>query len=116
MLDGGSEVGVESTGEVPSILRPGGVTREDLEAVLERSIAAPSTSHVRVPGQHPSHYAPRARVFLVEPEKVVAEAELARGLGHKVGAFVPASIADASVKAHAVVTVPGSMDAYARGL
>lgn len=122
MLDGGScEVGVESTivdvtGEIPSILRPGGVTREDLEAVLGRSIAVPSTSHVRVPGQHPSHYAPRARVVLVEPEKVVAEADLAQGLGHKVGVFVPASFADAPVKAHAVVTVPGSMDAYAHGL
>jgi L-threonylcarbamoyladenylate synthase len=66
VLDGGPcEVGVESTivdatGEIPSILRPGGVTREDLEAVLGFPIAVPSTSHVRVPGQHPSHYAPRA--------------------------------------------------------
>ncbi|MEU9145426.1 L-threonylcarbamoyladenylate synthase [Streptomyces sp. NPDC048349] len=122
VLDGGPcEVGVESTivdvtGEIPSVLRPGGVTREDLEAVLGYPLAVPSTSRVRVPGQHPSHYAPRARVVLVEPEKVVAEAELAQELGHRVGVFLPASFADAPVKAHAVVAVPGSLAAYARGL
>ncbi|KOV54683.1 translation factor Sua5 [Streptomyces sp. AS58] len=122
VLDGGPcEVGVESTivdatSEVPSILRPGGVTREDLEAVLGCPLAVPSSSRVRVPGQHPSHYAPRARVVLVEPEKVVAEAELAQELGHQVGVFLPAHLADTPVKAHAVVTLPASMPAYARGL
>ncbi|MFB7982881.1 L-threonylcarbamoyladenylate synthase [Streptomyces vinaceus] len=122
VLDGGAcEVGVESTivdvtGDIPSILRPGGVTREDLEAVLGRPVGMPSTTQVRVPGQHPSHYAPRARVVLVEPEKVVAEAELAQTAGLKVGVLVPAGFADAAVKAQAVVTVPDSMDAYAHGL
>ncbi|MEU6409765.1 L-threonylcarbamoyladenylate synthase [Microbispora sp. NPDC046933] len=122
VLDGGPcEVGVESTivdatGDTPSVLRPGGVTREDLEAVLGGTLAVHSTSRIRVPGQHPSHYAPRARVVLVEPEKVVVEAELAQELGHRVGVFLPPSYGDAQVKAHAVVAVPGSMAAYARGL
>ncbi|MFF1570814.1 L-threonylcarbamoyladenylate synthase [Streptomyces sp. NPDC058293] len=122
VLDGGPcEVGVESTivdatGEIPAILRPGGVTREDLEAVLGRPIAVPSASPVRVPGQHPSHYAPRARVVLVEPDKVVAEAELAQELGHQVGVFLPPSLVDAPVMAHAVVALPASMAAYAHGL
>ncbi|GAA1311522.1 threonylcarbamoyl-AMP synthase [Planotetraspora silvatica] len=122
VLDGGPcEVGVESTivdvtGDTPSILRPGGVTREGLEAVLGCPLAVHSTSRVRVPGQHPSHYAPRARVVLVEPEKVVAEAEIAQELGHQVGVLLPPSFADAPVKAHAVVAVPGSTAAYARGL
>lgn len=122
VVDGGPcEVGVESTivdvtGDAPSILRPGGVTREALEAVLGFPLAVPSTSPVRVPGQHPSHYAPRARVVLVAPDKVVAEAELAQERGHHVGVFLPAFVAGASVKAHAVVAVPASMDAYARGL
>jgi L-threonylcarbamoyladenylate synthase len=122
VLDGGlCGVGVESTivdatGEIPTILRPGGVTREDLEAVLGCPLAVPATSHIRVPGQHPSHYAPRARVVLVQREKVVAEAELAQELGHRVGVFLPAAFADAEVKVHAVVAVPGSMAAYARGL
>ncbi|MDG9709561.1 L-threonylcarbamoyladenylate synthase [Streptomyces sp. DH10] len=122
VLDGGPcQVGVESTivdatGEIPSILRPGGVTREDLEAVLGHPLEVPTTSRVRVPGQYPSHYAPRARVVLVEPEKVVAEAELAQELGHQVGVFLPASFVGAPVKAHAVVAVPASMAAYAREL
>ncbi|MFG3283255.1 L-threonylcarbamoyladenylate synthase [Streptomyces sp. NPDC048111] len=122
VLDGGScEVGVESTivdvtGETPSILRPGGVTREDLEAVLGHPVAVPSTSSVRVPGQHPSHYAPCARVVLVEPERVVDEAQLAQEAGHRVGVFLPPSLLGAEVKAHAVMAVPASLDAYAQGL
>ncbi|MFE9751231.1 L-threonylcarbamoyladenylate synthase [Saccharothrix saharensis] len=122
VLDGGPcEVGVESTivdvtGDVPSVLRPGGVTREDLEAVLGRPLAVHSTSRVRVPGQHPSHYAPRARVVLVEPEDVVAEARLAQESGHRVGVFLPPALAGVPVDAHAVVSVPDSMADYAREL
>ncbi|KAB2350061.1 hypothetical protein F8566_09570 [Actinomadura rudentiformis] len=56
VLDGGPcQIGVESTivdvtGEIPTGLRPGGVTREDLQAALGRPIAVHSTSRVRVPG------------------------------------------------------------------
>lgn len=122
VLDGGPcQVGVESTivdatGEVPSVLRPGGVTREDLETVLGCPLPVVSTSRVRVPGQHPSHYAPRARVVLVDPEKILAEAKLAQDLGHRVGVLLPPSFADISVNTHAAVALPGSMAAYARGL
>ncbi|GAA3166736.1 L-threonylcarbamoyladenylate synthase [Nonomuraea salmonea] len=122
VLDGGPcPVGVESTivdamGEVVSILRPGGVTREDLEAALGRPLAAPATSPVRVPGQHPSHYAPRAQVVLVEPEEVIAEAERVQESGHQVGVLLPPAFAGAEVKAHAVVALPASMAAYAQRL
>lgn len=122
VLDGGRcEVGVESTivdvtGDVPAVLRPGGVTREDLEAHLGHALAVPSTSRVRVPGQHPSHYAPRARVVLVPAEDVIAEAEVARQRGHRVGVLVPPSAAGVAVKAHAQIAVPASTAAYARGL
>ncbi len=122
VLEGGPcAVGVESTivdvtGDTPSILRPGGVTREELEAVVGGPLDVPSSSRVRVPGQHPSHYAPRARVVLVEPEKVLAEAELAQESGHRVGVFLPSSSAGAVVKVHAVVPVPRSAAAYAREL
>ncbi|MEW2304350.1 L-threonylcarbamoyladenylate synthase [Streptomyces sp. NPDC006655] len=122
VLDGGScGVGVESTivdvtGATPTILRPGGVTREDLEAVLGYAIETPATSHVRVPGQHPSHYAPSARVVLVDPEKVADEAQLAQEQGHQVGILLPPSLADTPVKAHAVVPVPASLPGYARAL
>jgi L-threonylcarbamoyladenylate synthase len=122
VLDGGPcGVGVESTivdvtDDAPRVLRPGGVTPEDLEAVLGCPLAVHSTSRLRVPGQHPSHYAPRARVILVEPEKVVAEAELGQELRHQVGVLLPPSFAETPVNAHAALVVPDSMAAYARGL
>lgn len=122
VLDGGAcQVGVESTildvtGESPCILRPGGITREDLEASLGRPLTLDSTHRIRVPGQHPSHYAPRAKVVLVEPDDVIAEVERARGQDHRVGVLVPPTHADAPIKAHAVITVPESTAAYARNL
>ncbi|MFJ8565529.1 L-threonylcarbamoyladenylate synthase [Streptomyces sp. NPDC093514] len=122
VLDGGPcAVGVESTivdvtGKTPTILRPGGVTREDLEGVLGHPLAVPATSRVRVPGQHPSHYAPRARVVLVEPGRVLSEAALAQELGHKVGVLQPASFGEAPINAYAVVRVPDAPAAYARAL
>ena len=69
-----------------------------------------------MPGQHPSHYAPNAKVVLVEPADVVAEAESAQDRGHRVGVFLPPSLAGTSVKAHAVVAVPESAAVYAREL
>ncbi|MGI3901162.1 MAG: L-threonylcarbamoyladenylate synthase [Janthinobacterium lividum] len=70
VLDGGAtRVGVESTivsclGE-PTLLRPGGVTREAIEAVLGRVLLDPaSDSPTIAPGMLRSHYAPRAAVRL----------------------------------------------------
>ena len=70
VLDGGATVvGVESPimsclGE-PTLLRPGGVTREAIEAVLGRGLAIPAPGGPTVaPGMLLSHYAPRAAVRL----------------------------------------------------
>ena len=69
IIDGGeSGVGVESTivdctQDAPAILRPGGVTAEDIAQVTGLSLREPS--NVRAPGTLDSHYAPRARVILV---------------------------------------------------
>ncbi|GAA2064080.1 L-threonylcarbamoyladenylate synthase [Catenulispora yoronensis] len=124
VLDGGPcTVGVESTivdvsGASPVLLRPGGITREDLEAVLGHPVpdGAAGDSEVRVPGQHPSHYAPSATVVLVEPEQVLAEAAVAHKQGRRVGVLVPPAYADLPVDAHAVIAVPASPADYARGL
>jgi L-threonylcarbamoyladenylate synthase len=66
ILDGGRcEVGVESTvldlsGKTPTLLRPGGVTLEALEAALGPVLqAADDPDAPRSPGQLASHYAPR---------------------------------------------------------
>jgi L-threonylcarbamoyladenylate synthase len=122
VLDGGPcQVGVESTivdvtGDVPAVLRPGGVTREALAAVLGELPVVEAGGGIRVPGQHPTHYAPRARVVLVEPDQVVAEAELAGKEGHRVGVLLPPGRDAAALEAHAVVEVPSSTVAYAREL
>ena len=90
--------------------------REDLEAALGYPVAVPATSRVRVPGQHPSHYAPHARVVLVEPDQVHAETERAQQSGHRVGVLLPPSVADIPITAHAVIPVPDTMSAYAHQL
>ena len=64
ILDGGAcRVGVESTvlsltGEIPVLLRPGGVSLEDLQSLLGEVALAQEGSLPQAPGQLPSHYAP----------------------------------------------------------
>jgi L-threonylcarbamoyladenylate synthase len=71
VLDAGPcPVGVESTilalEPAPRLLRPGGVPREAIEAVIGRALAAPAPDPERPqsPGQLASHYAPRAALRL----------------------------------------------------
>lgn len=75
---GPTGVGVESTvldlsGNVPVILRPGGVTREALTEVLGTVELDPGLSDSRLipksPGMKYKHYSPRAEVFLVQGER-----------------------------------------------
>lgn len=70
VIDGGAcPIGIESTvlslldAERPMILRPGQITKEQLEAVLGRVIALPTGGEKLVsPGMKYRHYAPRAQV------------------------------------------------------
>lgn len=72
ILDGGlSDVGVESTiieclGSAPKILRPGAITKEMIEGATGKSVDE-SGSTVRASGTLEQHYAPRAKVFLLDP-------------------------------------------------
>lgn len=73
ILDGGPcSVGVESTVVdgtefPPRILRPGGVSREEIQEVLGTSLGeSPPAEERRSPGMYPRHYAPRATLVLVE--------------------------------------------------
>lgn len=81
VLDGGPcAVGIESTvvdlcGDVPTILRPGGVTREQIEAALKKPVNAPAGVLTPVgtvatsSGQHAVHYAPRTPAFRFESDE-----------------------------------------------
>ena len=81
ILDGGPcHVGIESTvlnlaEPHPVLLRPGGISRLDLEAVIGPiSIAAEPTSGPHpAPGMHPRHYSPRTRLLLVSGGELPAE-------------------------------------------
>jgi L-threonylcarbamoyladenylate synthase len=69
VLDGGPcTVGLESTivgfDPVPTLLRPGGLPVEAIEACLGGDLAEPEGSTVTAPGQLRSHYAPRAQLRL----------------------------------------------------
>jgi L-threonylcarbamoyladenylate synthase len=71
VLDGGaSEVGIESTivdfsGGAPVLLRPGRITKSDLEEALERSVEEKTADSPRHSGGLERHYAPRTPVRLV---------------------------------------------------
>ncbi len=105
ILDGGpTSVGVESTvlsliTPVPAILRPGGVSREALEAVLgpvahRVSPVQPGVEVVVSPGTLSQHYAPQARLILYQGPRdrmlsaMREEAQRLRGEGVRVGLFL----------------------------
>ena len=72
VLDGGPcDVGVESTvidcsSDVPAILRPGGITRAQIEGVLGQAAGRRVLSEHRSPGMYLRHYSPRTAVRLVQ--------------------------------------------------
>lgn len=87
ILDGGAcEIGVESTvldlsGPHPSILRPGGVTQDEIEEIIGE-LALPGSEPTivpRSPGMLASHYAPNLKVRLNATSARRGEALLAFG-------------------------------------
>ncbi|MEM9437261.1 MAG: L-threonylcarbamoyladenylate synthase [Pseudomonadota bacterium] len=107
VLDGGpTEVGLESTiigGPEPTLLRPGGIPPEALEAALGQRLlkAAPMTANApTAPGQLASHYAPNAPVRL--NASVAREDEVHLGFG--------------SVEGDLSLSVSGSLREAAAGL
>jgi L-threonylcarbamoyladenylate synthase len=77
ILDAGPcPVGLESTivsllDDTPGLLRPGGITVAELEAVLGTTIAAPKHD-VRAPGRLASHYAPAIPLELASTDQLAA--------------------------------------------
>lgn len=83
VLDGGpTKVGLESTvldvtSETPVLYRPGGITQEQIEAVIGPILVDPNLLQIEEnssppsPGLKYTHYAPEGKVYLVngEPEK-----------------------------------------------
>jgi L-threonylcarbamoyladenylate synthase len=98
-------VGIESTvidmtSEVPTILSPGILTREQISAVLGREVGIDPTLMIKeipraedygfkpkAPGMKYRHYAPKAKMIVVEGsrDKVRAEIERLRALNEQLG-------------------------------
>ncbi len=73
IFDGGPcQIGIESTiidctKQTPQILRPGGVTQEQIAELINLELDKKSYTHsddVKAPGLLESHYSPKAKVFL----------------------------------------------------
>ncbi len=84
IVDGGdSDIGLESSiidlsGEVPMILRPGYITKEDFEQIVaeveyDGAVLATSPQEsvvAKAPGMKYRHYAPKGQITIVEGDKV----------------------------------------------
>ncbi|MCZ7602945.1 MAG: L-threonylcarbamoyladenylate synthase [Melioribacteraceae bacterium] len=88
IIDGGAtEVGVESTiveieNENVYLLRPGGITKEEIEKLLDRKVIVKQKSaDPNSPGQLPFHYSPRTPLYFLN------KVDLKQLKGNKVGAI-----------------------------
>ena len=83
ILDGGPcQVGIESTvlslsGSQPILLRPGGISRTEIESLIGpiATAADPVTGPHPAPGQHPRHYSPRTTLYLASNGKLPDQGE-----------------------------------------
>ncbi len=126
ILDGGETiVGLESTvldlcGEVPAVLRPGGVTVEELRDLLgDVRIAAEISDNEekpRSPGMKYTHYKPTADVMLFEgaPARVAAKMKEMivqyRQQGRKIGLLITSELAGGLDERSCEIRLMGSRD------
>lgn len=96
ILDGGAcQVGVESTiidlsGSKPRLLRPGHITREQIEAVLQTELVMPSPApemkeEIRAPGMMAVHYAPATPAMRCPAELLPDRIQQLAADGKKIG-------------------------------
>ena len=152
IIDGGSsDVGIESsvcdlTGATPTLLRPGMITRAQLELVLGRPVQTarrraedgaknvahkgetitvsaddPNTPAQRSPGMSDRHYAPRADVWLFETSQHgdIAQALVDRqraGIAGRITALLLSTDTLPLATGDAIVRMPDQPAAYARQL
>ncbi|MGE5160495.1 MAG: L-threonylcarbamoyladenylate synthase, partial [Betaproteobacteria bacterium] len=121
ILDGGAcPVGIESTivdltGAQPTLLRPGSITRLDLEQALGAPVADPDGDAPRAPGRLEKHYAPRTPLEVVPVDRLGSR--LAALFHLRVAVLAPADVLATLRAAPAVqISAPEEAAAYAREL
>ncbi len=118
VLDGGEcEVGIESTildlsGSTPRILRPGRITRAQIEALVGNVAEGGDDQSPRASGTLDAHYAPRTALLLLPRDALVAEARLQEALGKRVAVLALGTLPD-GLRGTAL---PDHADGYAHGL
>jgi len=115
VLDGGpSEVGIESTivdltsGIV--LLRPGRISREEIEKFLQVEVKNPDSSSPRHSGGLERHYAPKTPAVLVPPH------ELDREIAKRGAAVAVLAFSKPDERVDYWIRMPGEPQAYARKL
>ena len=109
ILDGGScRVGVESTiveltGSEPTLLRPGGVSAQAIEAVLGRALH-PASGPSRASGMLASHYAPQTALEVVGASEVLAAVVAHQAGGRRVVVLGASSDLAASLVSAGIVS------------
>ncbi|MBC1572198.1 threonylcarbamoyl-AMP synthase [Listeria sp. FSL L7-1426] len=122
IIDGGpTGVGLESTVidcslEVPIILRPGGITKEQIERVIgpvdSSSNSTTETEKPKAPGMKYTHYAPKAPVYLIEGSTEFWQSEInkAEAVHKKIGILATKELAN-KLTTNAVIQTTGSISA-----
>ncbi|MBC1547362.1 threonylcarbamoyl-AMP synthase [Listeria sp. FSL L7-1435] len=122
IIDGGpTGVGLESTVidcslEVPIILRPGGITKEQIERVIgpvdSSSNSTTETEKPKAPGMKYTHYAPKAPVYLIEGSTEFWQSEInkAEAAHKKIGILATKELAN-KLTTNAVIQTTGSISA-----
>jgi L-threonylcarbamoyladenylate synthase len=121
ILDGGAcPVGIESTivdlsGAQPTLLRPGSITRLDLEQALGTPVADPDADAPRASGTLERHYAPRTPLEVVPVDRLGSR--LAALFHLRVAVLAPAAVLQ-TLRAQPAVEIAASEDpvTYARDL
>ena len=118
VLDGGEcEVGIESTildlsGDTPRILRPGRITRAQIEARVGPVAEGGAADSPRASGTLEAHYAPRTALLLLPRAALVDEARQQQALGKRVAVLALGALPDGL----SGVALPDQADAFAHGL
>jgi len=128
VLDGGPTiVGVESTvldltSAPPRILRPGGVPRDQLKAILpdiapDDSPMSTPTETMPSPGMLPSHYAPRARLRICQDlQEMLGQRAACLAQGRSVGLLIRADQREACAGCHPCFVLGDGIDEIAHNL
>jgi len=121
ILDGGPcPVGIESTivdlsNGSPRLLRPGAITREQLQATLGAAVPDAGGDAPRASGRLDSHYAPRTPLELVDEGALPARINALRG--ERLAVLAPArALLDRGAQVVARAIAPADPAGYARRL